>query len=129
MGAELEIDACLKWARCIPNARAHRVKKGSNPGGEIHRYANLARRFQITGSKVRPVAERLGHLQNPFFCDCVYSAAAVDGAIHGTYGDSQGSSYVLDANGSAIPRTPLDGESLVCPLRRQFWNAFWPSSH
>src|ERR1700732_5523051 len=99
MGAELEIDACLKWARGIPNARAHRVKKGSNPGGEIHRYANLARRFQITGSQIRPVAERLGHLQHPFFCDCVYSAAAVD------------------------------GESLVRPLRRKFWNAFWPSSH
>ena len=85
MGAELEIDACLKWARGIPNARTNRVKKGPNPGGEIDRYANLARRFQITGSQIRPVAERLGHLQHPFFCDCVYSAAAVDGAIHRTY--------------------------------------------
>src|SRR5260370_36191994 len=108
MGADLEIDACLKWARGIPNDRTNRVKKRSNPGGEIHRYANLARRFQITGSQIRPVAERLGHLQHPFFCDCVYSAAAVDGAIHRTYLDSQGSSNVPYAKGRAITRTPLD---------------------
>src|SRR5260370_27767914 len=98
MGAELEIDARLKWARGIPNAPTNRVKKGSNPGGEIHRYANLARRFQITGSQIRPVAQRLGHLHHPFFCDCVYSAPGVDGPIPPTYCNSQGSTNVLDAH-------------------------------
>src|SRR6267154_3014474 len=85
MGTEMQVNTRLKRTRGITNTGANSIKERSNPGGKIHGYANLARCFQITGGQIRLVAEVLSHLQHPFFCNSIYSTAAVDGAIHRTY--------------------------------------------